>query len=60
MEGVVMGEGAMDQVMKASDGDMRRAVTFMQTAHELSAGAGVVKEDIVDISGEVDALVIVL
>lgn len=53
-EGVVLGEGALDQVMKASDGDMRRAVTYMQTAHELSsAGAGVLREDIVDISGEV-------
>jgi hypothetical protein len=39
--------------MQASGGDMRKAVTYLQTAHQLSDGIPVTSEDIVDISGQV-------
>lgn len=46
----------MDSVMKASGGDMRKAVTYLQTAHQLSDGISISDEDIVDISGQVISL----
>lgn len=52
-ETVSLSPGAMDSIMQASGGDMRKAVTYLQTAHQLSDGIPVTSEDIVDISGQV-------
>jgi replication factor C subunit 2/4 len=52
-EGVQLEEGAMNAVMEASDGDMRKAVTFLQSGHQLCDGTRVTSELIIDISGQV-------
>jgi hypothetical protein len=42
--------------MKASQGDMRKAVTFLQSSHQLSSGSSgnvVTVRMVVDISGQV-------
>ena len=62
-EHVNLAPGAMDTILQASGGDMRKAVTFLQTSHQLSsrqigeegvAGVGQVTSDIViDIAGQV-------
>ena len=35
-EGVKLAEGAMETLMTASGGDMRKAVTFLQSSHQLA------------------------
>eukprot|EP01038_Epipyxis_sp_PR26KG_P004731 gene4731-6638_t len=46
-------KSALDALMKVSYGDMRKAVTFLQTSHQLSMG-GIINADIVtDVSGQV-------
>ena len=37
-EGVKLAEGAMETLMTASGGDMRKAVTFLQSSHQLVGG----------------------
>lgn len=55
-ENVQLGEGTLDAVMRASNGDMRKAVTFLQSAHQLCLGQGTITaEMVVDISGQVPA-----
>jgi len=56
-EEVVLADGALDTIMKASNGDMRKAVTYLQSAHQLCTGdSKVVTTDIVlDISCKVPA-----
>lgn len=50
-----MGEGVLDVLMGASEGDMRKAVGFLQSSHDLSGGgSAVVTADMVhDVSGQV-------
>ena len=45
--------GSLDAIMNVSGGDMRKAVTFLQTCHQLSDGNPISLEDVVDISGQV-------
>lgn len=53
-ESVQLGDGALDTIMKVSEGDMRKAVTFLQSAHELAGKNNTVSSDIVlDVSGQV-------
>jgi len=52
-EGVQLGEGALDTILTCSGGDMRKAVTFLQSSHQLSGGQPVSTEMVVDISGQV-------
>lgn len=53
-EGVILGNGVLTTLMEVSGGDMRKAVTFLQSAHDLSGKNNVVTEDIVfDVSGRV-------
>ena len=55
-EGVKLGPSCLDTVLRVSGGDMRKAVTFLQSAHQLSVGqdSGVVTADlVVDLSGQV-------
>jgi replication factor C subunit 2/4 len=53
MEAVDLASGALDAIMTASGGDMRKAVTFLQSSHQLSAGTPVTVGIVSDISGEV-------
>ena len=49
-----MSEVTLDAILRASNGDMRKAVTFLQSAHQLSAGqAAITPEIVIDISGQV-------
>ena len=52
-EGVRLGDGALDTILKTSGGDMRKAVTYLQSSHQLSGGQPVTTEMVVDISGQV-------
>eukprot|EP00605_Chrysophyceae_sp_TOSAG23-4_P000407 GSChrysophyteH1.ASY1.ANO1.463.1 assembled CDS len=57
MENVSLGEGALDTILHASGGDMRKAVTFLQTSHQLAVASGnerqpVTSAMVVDISGQ--------
>jgi replication factor C subunit 2/4 len=44
-------EEVLEEIMKLSNGDMRRAVTMLQSVHTLSAGRPVQKESISEITG---------
>lgn len=52
-----MGEGVLDVLMQACGGDMRKAVGFLQSAHDLSGGgSALVTADMVhDVSGQIPA-----
>jgi replication factor C subunit 2/4 len=52
-ENVLLDNGALNAIMTASGGDMRKAVTFLQSAHQLSGGAQVTPNMVADISGQV-------
>ena len=52
-ENVVLEEGALGALMSASGGDMRKAVTFLQSSHQLSGGASVSMKMVTDIGGQV-------
>ena len=51
----MLGEGTLDKIMQVANGDMRKAVTYLQSAHQLlgkSVGAGLVQPaHIVEMSG---------
>jgi replication factor C subunit 2/4 len=59
-ENVKLADHAMNEIMKAANGDMRKAVTYLQSAHQLSGDTGgiVTPYSIVEMSGRVppDAL----
>lgn len=52
-EGVVINSDTMDALMASSKGDMRKAVTYLQSAHQLSMGGAVLSSLIYEISGQV-------
>jgi len=53
-ENVLLGDGALDTILTVSEGDMRKAVTFLQSSHQLSGGVEAITSDLViDISGQV-------
>ena len=52
-EKVNLAEGAIDTILKTSGGDMRKAVTFLQSSHQLSGGDAVTTELVIDVSGQV-------
>lgn len=56
-EDVILADGALDTIMKASNGDMRKAVTYLQSAHQLCVGDRkiVTTEIVIDISCKVPA-----
>ena len=43
----------MALIMKTSGGDMRKAVTYLQSSHQLSGKAPISIETVIDISGQV-------
>lgn len=58
-EGINLSEATLDAILTASNGDMRKAVTFLQSSHQLSNGqATIAPETVVDISGQVPARVL--
>lgn len=52
-ESVGLGPGAIDAILVASNGDMRKAVTYLQSAHQLSYGKIITSDLILEISGKV-------
>jgi DNA polymerase III delta prime subunit len=49
-----LAEGSLDAILEASQGDMRKAVTFLQSCHQLTVGKSDVTPSIVnDVSGNV-------
>lgn len=53
-EGVSVTEDTLNTLLSASQGDMRKAVTFLQSCHQLAGTKGVITPDIVyDVSGRV-------
>jgi DNA polymerase III delta prime subunit len=54
MEHVELEEDALNTIMTVSEGDMRKAVTYLQSAHELAGKNSSISSDIVlDVSGQV-------
>jgi replication factor C subunit 2/4 len=56
-ESVSLGEGALDTIMTVAEGDMRKAVTFLQSAHQLAGDSPVSVALIEDLTSQVDILV---
>ncbi|CAE7356536.1 RFC2, partial [Symbiodinium microadriaticum] len=55
-EGVKLGDGVLDALLEVSEGDMRKAVTYLQSAHDLSAGSSHISHEMVlDVSGQICA-----
>ena len=54
-ENVAMQPGCLDAIMDVSGGDMRKAVTYLQTCHQLSGGNAISLDDVTDISGKVSS-----
>jgi replication factor C subunit 2/4 len=54
-ENIAMNEDVMNCVLECANGDMRRAVTLLQSAKQLSGGATtkITKDMVVDIAGKV-------
>lgn len=52
MENVRLQEGALEQLMRASGGDMRKALTFLQSCRQLSGEQPVSAEVVTDVSGQ--------
>ena len=52
-------EDGLSAILQAANGDMRKAVTFLQSSHQLSGGAGagagapISRETVLDITGQV-------
>lgn len=58
-ESVVCEEGTIEQVIDASGGDLRKAITLLQSASHLKGIEGVTGHDILEIAG-VSGMFIVL
>lgn len=53
-EGAKVGDDTLDELLRAAQGDMRKAVTFLQSCHELSFGQAVITPAmVIDVSGKV-------
>ena len=50
-EGVKCGPGVIDGVVSASEGDLRKAITFLQSAARLRGDEEIVVGDILEIAG---------
>ena len=53
LEGVKMEDAALDRLISLTGGDMRQAITFMQSAHRLHDGELITSADIEEIAGVV-------
>jgi replication factor C subunit 2/4 len=52
-ENVQVDEATLDALLAASNGDMRKSVTFLQSCHQLTFGTSITPELVIDISGKV-------
>ncbi len=52
-ENVSLEEGSLDAIMLASGGDMRKALTFLQSCAQFSGGLPISPEIVSDMSGMV-------
>jgi len=52
-ENVTLEEGVLDSIIEYSEGDLRKAITLLQSAHRLKSDEKITAEDIADISGAV-------
>lgn len=52
-EGVKLEEGAVEVMIDASGGDMRKAVTYLQSSHQLAGGQLITADVVLEISGRV-------
>lgn len=57
-ESVKISDNALDALVKCSEGDLRKAVTFLQTAHRLKGKDGIAIDDILEITGVIPDSVI--
>eukprot|EP00111_Clytia_hemisphaerica_P015605 TCONS_00046049-protein len=58
-ENVKINNSAIDTLIKAAEGDMRKAITFLQSAHRLKAGEEeITSNDIVEMAGIIPAEII--
>jgi len=58
-EGITLSDTTLEAILGASNGDMRKAVTFLQSSHQLSGGQSTIPpETVIDISGQVPAHVL--
>ncbi|XP_046852527.1 replication factor C subunit 4-like [Xenia sp. Carnegie-2017] len=57
-ESVLYETGVIEKLVKVSDGDMRKAITYLQSASRLKGSEEITKQDIVEISGIVPDKVI--
>jgi len=56
IEGAAVEDSALSTIVDMSQGDMRRAVTYLQSAHQLAGGDGAVTaRQVADISGQAPA-----
>nr|CAB3265537.1 replication factor C subunit 4-like [Phallusia mammillata] len=52
-EGVKISEDAMDSLVICSEGDLRKSMTFLHTAHRLKGEEGISRNDVLEITGVV-------
>mmetsp|Transcript_35590 Transcript_35590/g.70753 ORF Transcript_35590/g.70753 Transcript_35590/m.70753 type:complete len:225 (+) Transcript_35590:412-1086(+) len=58
-EGINLTEETLETLLQASNGDMRKAVTFLQSAYQLSGGqSNISASAVVDISGQIPSAVL--
>lgn len=50
-EGMVCEDGVIDDVISTSQGDMRKAITLLQSAYHLKGTEAVTGQDILEIAG---------
>lgn len=55
-ENIRLAEGAMDSILRVSGGDMRKAVTYLQSSSQLCGDSAISSALVIDISGEVCTL----
>lgn len=53
-ESIVYDEDALEKLVKVSEGDLRKAITLLQSAHRLKGSDGVKAVDICEIAGVID------
>ena len=52
-EKVELADGAIETILQTSGGDMRKAVTFLQSSAQLSGGEPITTDVVLDVSGQV-------
>jgi len=53
-ENVKIDDDAMESLIICSEGDLRKSMTFLQTAHRLKGADGIVRSDVLEITGVIN------